>query len=136
MQQPFASIDASIAKQRTPTARKNQNPRRDIQIITNENEVARGGTQRHLVSSARHKLASELSPNNKAQTLQVNTDQEVAVDLLYLEDFDAELDPVFIKKELKPYFNGIFDDLALRSTPVTNKSAGKSIDKVTFVEYI
>lgn len=60
----------------------------------------------------------------------------MAVDLLYLEDFDAELDPIFIKKELKPYFNGIFDDLALRSTPVTNKSAGKSIDKVTFVEYI
>ena len=58
------------------------------------------------------------------------------MDLLFLEDFDADLDPQFIKKELKPYFSGIFDDLALRSTPVTNKGSGKSIDKVTFVEYV
>ena len=46
------------------------------------------------------------------------------------------MDSKFINSELKPYFSGIFSDLALRSTPAANKSAGKSIDKVTFVEYV
>ena len=43
---------------------------------------------------------------------------------------------MFIANELRPYFSGIFSDLALRSTPAPNKNSGKSIDKVTFVEYI
>ena len=37
------------------------------------------------------------------------------VNLLFLEDYDQELDPLFISKELKPYLNGVFQDLALRS---------------------
>ena len=61
---------------------------------------------------------------------------ELKVDLLFLEDFDSEFDNKFIANELKPYFSGIFSDLALRSTPAPSKSSGKSIDKVTFVEYI
>jgi len=56
--------------------------------------------------------------------------------LLFLEDFDAEIDNQFVSKELKPYLSGIFADLALRSTPAPNKSSVKSIDKVTFVEYV
>ena len=38
------------------------------------------------------------------------------VNLLYMEDFDPEVDPEFIKRELRPYFSGVFADLALRST--------------------
>ena len=38
------------------------------------------------------------------------------VNLLYMEDFDPEVDPEFIRRELKPYFSGVFADLALRST--------------------
>ena len=56
--------------------------------------------------------------------------------MLFLEDFDAEIDNQFVSKELKPYLSGIFADLALRSTPAPNKSSVKSIDKVTFVEYV
>ena len=56
------------------------------------------------------------------------------VNLLYMEDFDPEVDPEFIKRELKPYFSGVFADLALRSTQAQNSSR-KTIDKVTFVEY-
>ena len=39
-----------------------------------------------------------------------------AVNLLYMEDFDPEVDPEFIRRELKPYFSGVFADLSLRST--------------------
>ena len=52
-----------------------------------------------------------------------------------MEDFDPEVDPEFIRKELRPYFSGVFADLALRSTQSTSNSV-KSIDKVTFVEYV
>ena len=38
------------------------------------------------------------------------------VNLLYMEDFDPDVDPEFIKKELRPYFSQVFADLALRST--------------------
>lgn len=37
------------------------------------------------------------------------------VNLLYMEDFDPEVDPSFIKTELRPYLTGVFMDLALRS---------------------
>lgn len=59
-------------------------------------------------------------------------------DLLFLEDYHAELDDLFVNEELKPYFQGVFADFALRSTPSTSPSPypGKSIDKVTFTEYI
>ena len=49
-----------------------------------------------------------LSPTMSAATPLVN--------LLYMEDFDPEVDPDFIKKELRPYFASVFADLALRST--------------------
>ena len=58
-----------------------------------------------------------------------------AVNLLYMEDFDPEVDPEFIRRELKPYFSGVFADLALRSTQ-SQSNPQKSIDKVTFVEYV
>lgn len=52
-----------------------------------------------------------------------------------MEDFDPEVDPEFIRKELRPYFSGVFADLALRSTQAPSDKR-KSIDKVTFVEYV
>ena len=42
--------------------------------------------------------------------------QPIFVNLLYMEDFDPDVDPEFIKQELRPYFSGVFADLALRST--------------------
>jgi len=64
-----------------------------------------------------------------------NTQPSVVVNLLYMEDFDPEVDPEFITKELRPYFSGVFADLALRSTQ-TQSNGSKTIDKVTFTEYI
>lgn len=61
--------------------------------------------------------------------------QATVVNLLYMEDFDPEIDPEFISKELRPYFSSVFADLALRSTQSQSNSQ-KSIDKVTFVEYV
>jgi len=52
-----------------------------------------------------------------------------------MEDFDPEIDPDFIKKELRPYFSGVFADLSLRSTQ-SQTSQYRSIDKVTLVEYV
>lgn len=61
------------------------------------------------------------------------------VNLLYMEDFDPEVDPGFIKHHLRPYFSEVFTDLCLRSTRdprVVKRDITKSIDKVTFVEYV
>ena len=57
---------------------------------------------------------------------------------MYVEDYNAEIDDRFVKKELKPYLSGVFADYALRSSPPSSTSTytGKSIDKVTFIEYI
>jgi hypothetical protein len=63
------------------------------------------------------------------------TQTPLVVNLLYMEDFDPEVDPDFITQELRPYFSRVFDDLALRSAQ-THGAAGKTIDKVTFVEYV
>ena len=70
-----------------------------------------------------------------AATLQSPVLSPTVVNLLYMEDFDPEVDPEFIKKELRPYFSNVFADLALRSNQ-SQSSSQKSIDKVTFVEYI
>ena len=59
----------------------------------------------------------------------------IVVNLIYMEDFDPEVDPEFIKRELRPYFSGVFADLALRSTQ-SQSTSRKTIDKVTFVEYV
>lgn len=56
--------------------------------------------------------------------------------MLFLEDYHAEMDDEFMKKEFKPYLLGVFSDFAMRSTAPTNVCLpGKSIDKVTFTEY-
>ena len=52
-----------------------------------------------------------------------------------MEDFDPEVDPEFIKTQLRPYLSGVFADLSLRST-VLKDATEKTIDKVTFVEYV
>lgn len=52
-----------------------------------------------------------------------------------MEDFDPEVDPEFIRRELRPYFASVFADLSLRSTQ-SQTTSKRSIDKVTFVEYI
>lgn len=58
--------------------------------------------------------------------------------LVYLEDLSDSLEKKFVKFYLRPYFMSVFADLALRSTAPSNAAAKpqKSIDKVTFVEYI
>ncbi len=62
--------------------------------------------------------------------------EESSSELLFLEDYHAELDDEFLKEELKPYLLGVFADFALRSTaPGSGCLPGKSIDKVTFTEY-
>jgi hypothetical protein len=61
---------------------------------------------------------------------------ETSSDLLFLEDYHAELDEEFLKEEFRPYLLGVFADFALRSVAPTNGCLpGKSIDKVTFTEY-
>ena len=66
----------------------------------------------------------------------VSQPSETSSDLLFLEDYHAELDDEFLKEELRPYLMGVFADFALRSTAPTNGCLpGKSIDKVTFTEY-
>lgn len=58
--------------------------------------------------------------------------------LVYLEELSEDLEKKFVKFHLRPYFLSVFADLALRSSTYPNPTGKiqKSIDKVTFVEYI
>lgn len=57
--------------------------------------------------------------------------------LIYMEDLAPEMDRQLSKTVLTPYFKGVFADLALRSTPLPKGlDQTRSIDKVTFIEYI
>lgn len=42
--------------------------------------------------------------------------------LVYMEDLTDELEKKFIKNHLEPYFKGIFEDLALRSSTPAKES--------------
>lgn len=68
-------------------------------------------------------LFKQSSPSNRSE-------------LLFVEDYFAEMDDLFIKDEFRPYLEGVFADFAMRSTPSASQAyPGKSIDKVTFMEY-
>ena len=58
--------------------------------------------------------------------------------LVYLEELSEDLEKKFVKFHLRPYFLSVFADLSLRSSTYPNPTGKiqKSIDKVTFVEYI
>ena len=80
-----------------------------------------------------NKLAT-LEPLETGKSMQA---QACPPNLLYMEDFDPEIDPAFIKKELRPFFSSVFADLALRSVqPSGALNSQKAIDKVTFLEYV
>ena len=87
-------------------------------------------------AAVQHPQAAAAGPNvERAAPVAPAPPQAVnVVNLLYMEDFDPEVDPEFIRRELRPYFQGVFADLALRSTQ--SQSGLKTIDKVTFVEYV
>ena len=50
-------------------------------------------------------------------------------DVLHIEDYDANIDNIFINEHLTPYFKDLFKDLMMRS------SNPNHLDKVTFIEY-
>ena len=52
-------------------------------------------------------IASKLSIQTDLKR-QSSVQEQNGLGLLYLEDFDQELDPIFICQELKPYLNGVF----------------------------
>lgn len=49
--------------------------------------------------------------------------------LIHIEDYNEEVDSIFIRDYLKPYLTDLYADLQMRS------SHENSIDKVTFIEY-
>ena len=60
-----------------------------------------------------------------------------AAQLIYVEDLTPQMDNELAKSILTPYFQSVFSDLCLRSAPpAKGQINSKSIDKVTFVEYI
>ena len=101
-------------------------------MISDPLEQIRGGTTRHLfqftqtITNDNRNTNDNNSSNNK---LSSDDTDELKIDLLFLEDFDAKVDNLFISTELKPYFKGIFADLALRSTSYASDiKFGKSMD--------
>ena len=50
-------------------------------------------------------------------------------DYLHLEDYDANLDAMFVKDELVPYLRDLYKDMLMRS------NQPEHVDKVTFIEY-
>lgn len=49
---------------------------------------------------------------NKSKSLLPGTNED---DFLHMEDYDANLDAEFIKKDLVPYFSDLYKDMLMRS---------------------
>ena len=77
-------------------------------IIPNKRVVIRAGS--NAPEQDRHTLQmSRANKNYLAADTRNSSQQDLnGVNLLFLEDYDQELDPLFIGKELKPYLNGVF----------------------------
>lgn len=57
-------------------------------------------------------------------------------DVILIEDYDASKDQEFLTKIVKPYFNTIFQDVAMRRhQPKKEGEEVEFIDKVAFFEY-
>jgi len=61
--------------------------------------VIRGGSE-----APKDKDREQFKQNLLVETKSNNSMGSSGVNLLYLEDFDSDLDPLFINEELKPYF--------------------------------
>lgn len=102
-------------------------------VVIRDEKAQANSVERYSATGGKRPEGSlELPRVSSASTVSANT----MVNLMYLEDFDSEIDPLFISEELKPYFLGVFQDLALRSTQSQSNPSLTAIDKVTFVEYI
>jgi len=68
----------------------------------------------------RPQLATRVHPQNpieiSRQVISPRDNSPSLVNLLYMEDFDPEVDPEFIKRDLRPYLSSVFADLTIRST--------------------
>ena len=68
----------------------------------------------------RSQLATRVHPQNpieiSRQIISPRDNSPNLVNLLYMEDFDPEVDPEFIKRDLRPYLSSVFADLTIRST--------------------
>ena len=57
-------------------------------------------------------------------------------DVLHIEDFDEFKEKEFLEQTVRPYFGGIFQDIAMRRhSPKGKEEDGDFIDKVAFFEY-
>jgi hypothetical protein len=105
----------------------------------NETQAVRVSGLKAAVSSFNYQNVARNSSSHLFKQLTTTSkdhSEDSSSELLFLEDYHAELDDEFLKEELKPYLLGVFSDFALRSTAPTNGCLpGKSIDKVTFTEY-
>lgn len=52
---------------------------------------------------------------------------------MLVQDYNPHVDPLFLKKHFKPYLKVLFADLSIQSEKGGRE---KSIDRVTFTEYI
>jgi hypothetical protein len=91
------------------------------------------------VDNSVNMISRSFSPQNEKSKGPPDTQEyDNITSLVYLEDLSEELEKKFVKFHLRPYFLSVFADLSLRSSTFPNPSGKiiKSIDKVTFVEYI
>ena len=81
-------------------------------------------------------ISRSFPPHN--EELKGSLEYDNITSLVYLEELSEDLEKKFVKFHLRPYFLSVFADLALRSSTYPNPTGKiqKSIDKVTFVEYI
>ena len=56
-------------------------------------------------------------------------DHQESSDMLQIEDYDVNSDPIFVNEHLVPYLRDLYKDLMMRSSNPNN------LDKVTFIEY-
>lgn len=85
-------------------------------------------------------ISMRSSPNRDSPVLRgrdsINVSNTGGDEVILIEDFDEALDTQFLNDVVKPYFQTIFQDVAMRRhSPKKTDDEVEFIDKVAFFEY-
>ena len=81
-------------------------------------------------------MGAQNQPPNHIARKNSYMSQGAAEDVIHIEDFDESKEKDFMENVARPYFGGIFSDIAMRRhSPKKTDNEYEFIDKVAFFEY-
>jgi hypothetical protein len=92
-----------------------------LSIRSGQGSTLQKPTQHQLFKQPSSRISS-ISEQEQMMMTQGSGHAGTNADLMYVEDYNAEIDDKFVKHELKPYLSGVFADYALRSSPPSSTS--------------